>query len=149
MTNLDIKKYTNHSKFKYTNCIKIWVQWQLLPNLTFGICLGNNSFVWKLANKEGKRSIFSTSPIEMILQCNQITNKGTLHKRIPVNKYKWQKNHYSNKIMDQSNNHKWLIKLLGGKLGKYFCILLTKPKLINFSITRSVTTIYVTPGMMQ
>lgn len=51
--------------------------------------------------------------------------------------------------MDQGNNHQWLIKLLGDKLRKYLWILLTKPKLINFNITRSVTTIYETPGMTQ
>lgn len=41
-------------------------------------------------------------------------------------------NHYSNKIMDQGNNHQWLINLLGDKLRKYLWILLTKPKTDQF-----------------
>lgn len=69
----------------------------------------------------------------MILQgSNQITNKATLYKRIPVNKYRRNDNHYSNKIMDQGNNHQWLINLLGDKLRKYLWILLTKPKTDQF-----------------
>ena len=47
-------------------------------------------------------------------------------------------NHSSNKIMDQGNNHQWLINVLGEKLRRnYVWILLTDHKLINFSISES------------